>query len=757
MPRHRLQQGMHLELRGREYVIEKRLPTGELRLRDVITDNPVIVTDAQLHDAFASRDLRFLGDRSITVAARRAAEQYVADITALEDDDARKREMHRRYAYVKAVMALNLKAASRPVIESAVRQVHAEIRDGAANPPNWQVVYYRWLKWYLDSGEDVRSLVPRYRNRGNHKRKFTGARKQKGSTYSKRDLELAGQLAEIVKEVVETKYLTLQRLSVNEVYNSLLVRIHEENLTRDRCDRLPVPSARAVHYHVSKLDRYEVVKGREGKRIADIQFRAYVKGVTVSRPLERVELDATDLDLLVIDDETGLPVGRPKFTVAIDAYTKMVLGFHVSFDGEGALSILRCLVHAILPKTYLRDEYPDVKHDWEAYGLPEVLVVDNGSGQHSTHLEDACLQLGISVQHCPVRNPWFKGTVERYLETQNTLFLHGLPGTTFSNVLDRGDYDAAKHSIVSFKTLMTILHKFVADFYQNRPHDGINDVPARLWGESIKENPPAWAPHRDELQILAGHLKLRCVHPYGVEILGGLKYNDPALAALRRRYDQGRKFKVKYDPSNLGVIHVLDPESDRYIAVPSTNPAYASGLTLYQHKITRRFLKKRAKKASDPTELALAKEEISRIIERDWNHVKKIGPRKRMGRFKNIAQPRHGAPKGAGPGGGRGPLLPPAPPVAPAPAAALPAGPSEIGSAVSFVAEDFVVGAPPPAAAVAQQQGDAGRARRTRKAKNGSPAGNGGQEVATPPARAEWGDDDSDLDTSGWEADTLPA
>ena len=41
------------------------------------------------------------------------------------------------------------------------------------------------------------------------------------------------------------------------------------------------------------------------------------------RPLERVECDDTKLDLMVIDTETRLPLGRPWLTRMIDVWTKI--------------------------------------------------------------------------------------------------------------------------------------------------------------------------------------------------------------------------------------------------------------------------------------------------------------------------------------------------------------------------------------------------------------------------------------------------
>lgn len=126
-------------------------------------------------------------------------------------------------------------------------------------------------------------------------------------------------------------------------------------------------------------------------------------------PLQRVECDHTLLDVIVLDDKTLLPIGRPTITSLLDIYTGYPLGIYIGFEPPSYTAVMQALVHAISPKTYVKEKYPSVVNEWRAYGLPELLVVDNGKEFLSKHLEDACLQLGIELYHCPSRKPWYKG------------------------------------------------------------------------------------------------------------------------------------------------------------------------------------------------------------------------------------------------------------------------------------------------------------------------------------------------------------
>jgi putative transposase len=110
-------------------------------------------------------------------------------------------------------------------------------------------------------------------------------------------------------------------------------------------------------------------------------------------------MDHTKTDLFVIDPVLLLPIGRAYLTWMICVFTKMILGFYISFTPPSSLSVMECLKHAIRPKSYVRGRYPSIRHEWEAYGIMERLVVDNAVEFHGKHLEEACRQLGTTIQY----------------------------------------------------------------------------------------------------------------------------------------------------------------------------------------------------------------------------------------------------------------------------------------------------------------------------------------------------------------------
>jgi putative transposase len=279
---------------------------------------------------------------------------------------------------------------------------------------------------------------------------------------------------------------------------------------------------------------------------------------------------------------------------------------------------MQTLLHSIKPKSYIRERYPEVIHSWDAYGLPELVVVDNAKQYYSNSFDEACLQLGIITQYAPVKHPYYKPSVERMFGTLNTRLLHQIPGTTFSSVADKWDYDPKKHALISMQTLEEVLHTWIIDVYHRSIHRGISDVPARRWEEGTKEFPPALPYNAEELNVLLGHIEHRSISSSGIEIWG-LYYNDPCLSSLKSRHKKGDRVKIKYDPMDISLIHVYDSETNSYLAVPAVDQDYTFGLTLWQHKVIKKEARLTAEDYVDMEQLCRAKERIQKIVDSQFN------------------------------------------------------------------------------------------------------------------------------------------
>jgi putative transposase len=513
----------------------------------------------------------------------------------------------------------NIESITERTVLPLVKEVAEKIKD--LDPPSF-ISVYRWHKRYIDSSKDIRSLVPCISHRGNRQNKLSN------------DVFKARAIQEIIDEEFNIFYLTMERPSIPELHSRIVVRIEDDNLYRSAYEKLSFPSLMTIYRHLEKLDPYLVDLKRYGKRYADQKYKVVKHRDRPKRPLEEVQMDHTPTPLLVVDDEVGLPIGRATFSMAIDAATDSAHGFYLSFYPPSYVSVMNCLLHAVQPKTYLKEFFPKIQNDWNVYGVPEVILVDNGSEFYSRDFEDACLQLGIIIQYHPPKNPNYKGIIERFFRTLNQKLLRHQPGTTFSNIFDRGDYDPKKNAVISLSTLIELIHIFIVDEYQQQIHEGIIDIPARKWKNLTALYPPLLPSRGTDLNILLGAIDYRTVSKKGIA-WNNLQYNSDELGLLRRKLKKGQKVAFKYNPLDISIIYVADPENDQYITVPALWQEYAAGLTLWQHKVIQRYNRIQMKQEYDFVAICRAKETIRQIVQNEWLKKGKTGNRRRLAKLAN--------------------------------------------------------------------------------------------------------------------------
>jgi len=324
------------------------------------------------------------------------------------------------------------------------------------------------------------------------------------------------------------------------------------------------------------------------------------------------------MDLIVVDPIDREPIGRPWLTVAIDTYSRCIAGFHVTLEAPGATSVGLCLTHVAMDKApWLAMR--EVTATWPVQGKPRRLGVDNGSEFHSQAFERGCAQHGIAIEWRPPGRPHFGGVIERVIGTLMGL-VHGLPGTTFSNVGQRGSYDSDKAACLTLDEVEHWLAVAVAKYYHQHPHEGLDgQTPLRRWQEGVTtlltEGGSVPVP-RDPRAYLVDFLPVlrRSLQRNGITI-DHLTYFSSALRAWITARDRPGPLLIRRDPRDLSRVFVLDPQDDGYLEVP-TRDLSRPAISLWEHRLARRRLRLRHRGAVDEAALFAAIEEM-RATERD--------------------------------------------------------------------------------------------------------------------------------------------
>jgi putative transposase len=409
----------------------------------------------------------------------------------------------------------------------------------------------------------------------------------------------------------------------------------KENELRPDSDKLPMPTRRLISRLIADIPEFEKYSTRYGHDAAVKQFRSVKGHRVVSAPLERAEIDHTHLDLFVVDDKTSLPLGRPYVTACIDSYTRCILGIYVGFNPPSYQSVAACLKDCFLPKVNLTEDYPDIISEWAAHGVMRELVVDGGQEFYSKSLEQVCLSLGIEWCAAPRREPWFKGKIERFFGTFNRGIAHGIPGTSFSNIFEKDDYDPLKHAVVKFSTLKWIIRKWIADVYHQDTHRALQTTPARMWASSIRPEDIRLPDESTQFDAIMGRVYQRVLTHKGIEF-EGLFYSSPELNELRIKEGSHLEVGIRVDENDIGSIYVVWPKTDSTYRVPARDMEYAKGITLWQHSIFKKWQKERDPFNQNLSGWLKAQEEIQRRIDEDL-HLKRRRTRMRVARFKEAS------------------------------------------------------------------------------------------------------------------------
>lgn len=462
---------------------------------------------------------------------------------------------------------------------------------------------YHWLRRYICSGKSILSLIERKGDRGN-----TTDR-------------IHPKLKEFCTQAIEAIYLNENRGTKKQALRKATSLVDAENRLRPMEYRLPYPTLSTIITLIRQLPEPEVFAARYGKNAARHRYRASIGNAPAAHPLERWEIDHTQLNLIVVDSRTGLPIGRPWLTLVIDVYTRAIMGYHLTFNPPSHSSVAAALRFAMMPKAFLKAENPKLEGRWNMYGVPLNLVVDNGLEFHGLALENACYQLGITIAYCPRKTPWWKGTVERTLGTLNRAVTGLAPGgRTFDSITEKAEYDPVGTAMVSFEMLKEGIVRWIVDIYHETRHRSIDACPRDMWETTINPEDIPLPANPTELKAITGNIDSRRVWHYGIEI-NNLIYNSLELNAIRHTFKN--KATIRWDPEDLGAIYVLVPDGGILQVPVIQSKSYAKGLSLYTYQMVRQFLTDCNKDVNNDIQIANCIEEIRQDFINDGKKMKK--------------------------------------------------------------------------------------------------------------------------------------
>jgi putative transposase len=650
----RFDKGTRFLYQEQVYYVEEKLLDGYIRVSNQSYGGERRFKELNLVQAWGKNELKF------EVPASRAkpdpkrpilTEFAIADFQALGEK--KQKIAWQRYELILPMLRIPREQRTRRMIEEYSSSMRPNYESDATAPKRRKKSRLgeaisrgsieRFLHAFEETGGDPRSLV-------------WDPEDTQGGTGNKR---LDPALEEIITSVLDWCKKHPGYRTTKDIFLKVVYRIEEYNLSRNPTEsHLEYPDPSTIYQRILE-DGSPLIKRRRPTR-----FEAQAQAPTKRRELpahimDELEEDGTTLDLIVVDIDDGLPIGRPNLVRTLCRKSKMIHGMYLGFEKSSYISSKSCLVHGILPKPDTRELY-GTTHTWDVYGVPKKIRTDHGR-EYLQDFSMSCLALGIEHDPTPyIKAPWQNGSIERVNETFNTSLIHPQPGTTFSNVLELGDLDPQKYACISLTVLWQILTIHTVDFYAYDWHEGIEDIPARVWEEDVANGfGPTLHYTADEVRLFLYRSDIKTIGRDGIAF-ETLQYQNSALMALRTKLlsnrtrlvgpseDKGRdttRVWIRYDPEDILFIWVLDPFTNEWIAVEAPDPTYAKGLSIYKHRLIRKNTVLIKKRLVDYAALAATKALIAEIVAEEWSRNRQLRSRTRAARVKGITVEKpHGDP-----------------------------------------------------------------------------------------------------------------
>ena len=552
--------GNQVSYEGKLYKIKQALDLSSILLQELGSGNTIVAKISKI--------------KPIEAEIEHPKTQEISLIDSKQLEEAKRRE-----AVIKPLVD-QLKC-SLPQAEQAAKELNLTPRQ-----------IYNLINTYRNNGFKLLSLLPENYKKG-------GLNKSR----------IANTLDEIITKVIKKFYLNNQRFKVSKVIEEVKLSCFKSNIKS--------PSVCTIRRRVATYgNAKEITMKREGSKKARERYSPIVGSFPESQdPLQVYQIDHTKVDLIIVDELYRQPIGRPFLTVAIDTCTRCIAGFCLTLDPPSSVSVGLCLTHAVLDK----DEWMVTKKldlEWPIWGKPEKIYVDNAKEFYSQALIKGCEVHGIKIEYRPLGKTHYGGIVERVIGTLMKL-VHQVPGTTFSNVKERGNYDSEGKAILTLSELERWLAITITQYYHQKQHAKLLKPPIQHYKEMVVGNDlhdPRVYPKKiyDRRGFLIDFLPIvyRNIQRNGF-MVDQINYYDDILSPLIADRTRLGKFVIRRDPRDLSKIYVFDAKNRGYLEVPygTIRPP----ISLWEHKKALKYLKTKGAAQVDEEAIFRAIEELRSI------------------------------------------------------------------------------------------------------------------------------------------------
>ena len=277
-------------------------------------------------------------------------------------------------------------------------------------------------------------------------------------------------------------------------------------------------------------------------------------------------LDSTIMDIYLISD-TGQIIGRPVMTAAVDAFSGLLCGYSLGWEG-GKYSLNQLMLNIIKDKQKhcLSFGIKIEKEEWSCDKLAGKFITDKGAEYASDNFSQLT-ELGICIENLPPYRPELKSCVEKFFDCIQNCFKTHLKGCGILELdfQERGAEDYRKQACLTLQQFETILLHCILYYNNQRVVDfpfteemianGIKPFASSIWD---------WGASQSSANLIEVD-RQKLILTLLPRTTGRFTRRGLVVNKLRYRADgfndeflDGGAGTVAYNPDNVNMVWLLD-------------------------------------------------------------------------------------------------------------------------------------------------------------------------------------------------------
>ncbi len=293
-------------------------------------------------------------------------------------------------------------------------------------------------------GNEFIGLIPTLHLRGNRKRRPSA------------------KALEIMHTVIESEVKSKSAPGIETCWAMVTSMCASEGVT--------APSLKTFRAEIKRITSpEELKKAREGEKAGynlEVPYLSIERETPRhgTRPFALAHIDHTQLDLQCVHEGTDMEMGKPWLTVLIDAFTRMILAWVITFDEpsyRSCMLVIRDCVrrHRRIPQTIAGDQGPEFK---------------------STYYDQLLAFLGVHKRLRPAGKPRAGTLIERFFGVNNVEFTHILRGNNKALQSPRSmspSHDPRKLAVWNLRALQEGFEGYLTNVYHAAEHSALGISP----------------------------------------------------------------------------------------------------------------------------------------------------------------------------------------------------------------------------------------------------------------------------------------